>query len=148
MKYTSSILLAFLWMASCTEPQPKTEQPKESAHESHHEHSESIVLNNGSKWKVDEPMMEVILKMEGDVNTFMTSENKDYKAFQVSLQADIDNLTSNCTMKGQAHDELHKWLLPYIDMVELLKNAPNDTDAAAIATQIQDSFKVLHTYFE
>ena len=32
-------------------------------------------------------------------------------------------------MKGKAHDELHKWLLPYIDLVKELSEAKDETEA-------------------
>ena len=47
-------------------------------------------------------------------------------------------------MKGQAHDELHKWLLPYIDLVEAFS-----TDKSADNfTAIQNSFSTFNTYFQ
>lgn len=64
------------------------------------------------------------------------------------LQSNIELLTSNCTMEGQAHDELHKWLLPYIDMVNELSAAKDDTEASKQFVNIQISFTTFNQYFQ
>lgn len=51
-------------------------------------------------------------------------------------------------MKGKAHDELHKWLLPYIDMVQELANAKNKTQAAKQFNKIQTSFITFNQYLQ
>ena len=56
----------------------------------------------------------------------------------------LDLLTSNCTMKGQAHDELHKWLLPYLDLVT---DFSKDKSAEQFA-EIQNAFTTFNQYFE
>jgi hypothetical protein len=47
-------------------------------------------------------------------------------------------------MKGQAHDELHKWLLPYI---ELADDFSKDRSVEQFA-EIQHSFTTFNQYFE
>jgi hypothetical protein len=87
--------------------------PKENAHQ--HSESDSIEFNNGAKWKVVPDMMKHIRNMESDINRFAETKHsdlKDYTQLGASLQKNIDLLTSNCTMEGKAHDELHKWLVP------------------------------------
>lgn len=101
-----------------------------------------IVLNDGAKWTVDPEMMEHIPRMEEKVSSF---EGNDYKELSVSLMEDINLLTSNCTMKGQAHDELHKWLLPYIDLVDELEKTK---DKESQHDRIVSSFETFNEYFE
>lgn len=125
----------------------------ETVNESEHEHAESetIELNNGSKWKVVPEMMQHIKNMESDVNRFAQtkhSELKEYTKLSEELQKNIDLLTSNCTMEGKAHDELHKWLLPYIDLVDKLNKTKNIDEALSIYEEIKSSFKTLNIYFE
>jgi hypothetical protein len=125
----------------------------EAADGSEHKHSEndSIELNNGSKWKVVPEMMKHIKNMESDINSFsetQQTELKDFTQLGLSLQKNIDLLTSNCTMEGKAHDELHKWLLPYIDMVEKLNKSKNSDEALQTFKEIKYSFKIFNLYFE
>lgn len=118
-----------------------------------HEHREgqNIEYNNGAKWKVVPDMMQYIRTMEKDVNKFIETEKNELKGYvqlSTTLQKNIDNLTANCTMQGKAHDELHKWLVPYIDMVDRLGHATTKDEAGEIIEEIKESFKIMNEYFE
>ena len=119
-------------------------------HDEHHhdDESEAIELNNGEKWTVDANMLTHIRTMENDVISFAKVEQKDYKVLSEKLQASSDLLTSHCTMTGQAHDELHKWLLPYMDLVEELSEAINEAEALQQFENIQTSFTTFNQYFQ
>ena len=75
-------------------------------------------------------------------------ELNDFNKLGASLQKNIDLLTSNCTMEGKAHDELHKWLLPYIDMVDKLNKSKNNDEALHTFQEIGASYKTFNIYFE
>jgi hypothetical protein len=119
-------------------------------HDEHHhdDESEAIELNNGEKWTVDANMLTHIRTMENDVVSYAKVEQKDYKSLSEKLQSTIDLLTSNCTMKGKAHDELHNWLLPYIDFVKELSEAINEAEALQQFENIQTSFTTFNQYFQ
>ena len=125
----------------------QTEVAEQNEHH-HDDESEAIELNSGEKWKVDTDMLTHIRDMEKDVVLFAKSEKKDSKLLGVKLQANVDLLTSNCTMKGKAHDELHKWLLPYIDLVKELSEAKDETEALKQYENIKNSFKTFNQYFQ
>ena len=114
----------------------------------HNTETQIIELNNGEKWKVDDNMLVHIRNMENDVHAFTTTEQKNYGLLADKLQKNIDLLTSDCTMKGKAHDELHKWLLPYIDLVKELSENEDQTEAAKQFENIQTSFKTFNQYFQ
>ncbi len=109
---------------------------------------DSIELNNGEKWNVDSNMIIHIRNMENEVYVFSKSNTRDYTSLSKKLQTNIDILTSNCTMKGQAHDELHKWLLPYIDLVTELSEAKENTIAQKSFQEIKNSFIIFNQYFK
>lgn len=122
---------------------------KEIEHQ--HSESDSIELNNGAKWKVVSEMMAHIRNMESDINRFAETKHtelKDFKQLGASLQKNIDLLTSSCTMVGKAHDELHKWLLPYIDMVDNLNKSKNSDESLRTLEEIRSSYKTFNIYFE
>lgn len=104
-----------------------------------------ISLNNGMKLKVDTNMMIHIQHMEEDIALFEKSASNNYGLLAHSLQNHLDKLTSNCTMKGNAHDELHKWLLPYMEEVEKLKEQSPTHNQFNI---IKAYFVSFHQYFE
>lgn len=129
----------------------ETKQPGEvTTHEEHHHEADtdSIILNKGEKWKVDEKMMTYIRSMESDVAGFSKAKPEDYKALAEKLKKNIDLLTSNCTMEGEAHDELHKWLLPFIELVDEFSKAANGNEAEEKFRHIKHSFETFNMYFQ
>jgi hypothetical protein len=131
---------------SNTKPLPSSKEI-----EQHHSESDSIELNIGAKWKVVSEMMAHIRNMESDINRFSETKHtelKDFTLLGANLQKNIDLLTSNCTMEGKAHDELHKWLLPYIELVDSLNKSKNIDDASQTFEKIKSSYKTFNIYFE
>ncbi len=114
----------------------------------HHHNDEPIALNNGNKWKVDENMMTHIRNMEKDINTLDLRGAMEYAELAGKLEHNIELLTSNCTMEGQAHDELHKWLLPFIDLSSEFSECKTVEKYAEIFQKIKSSFIIFNTYFE
>lgn len=145
-----SVISLFLFSCGNTSNEKSKEETETVTHEEHQHNAEiqTIELNNGEKWKVDANMITHIRNMENDVNSFAKIEQKDYKSLSEKLQSNIDLLTSNCTMKGKAHDELHKWLLPYIDLVKELSEAKDETEASKQFKNIQTSFTTFNRYFQ
>jgi hypothetical protein len=150
-KITLSIALISLFLFSCsnTSNEKSKQQTEAVTHEEHQNNVEvqTIELNNGEKWKVDANMIPHIRNMENDVISFAKVKQKDYKNLAKKLQSNIDLLTSNCTMKGKAHDELHKWLLPYIDLVKELSEAKDQTKEEKQFQKIENSFITFNQYF-
>lgn len=158
MKRVTFLLLTVftVYSVSCTDPpggDPADKNLNKSntdtiAQNHSHEDGERIVLNDGKKWAVDPPMMVHLRNMENEVNAFSEKNSTDYSALALSLEKHINLLTSNCTMKGQAHDELHKWLLPFIDLTEAFGEAATQEEAAALFAEIETAFTTFNVYFE
>lgn len=114
--------------------------------EDHHNHeSEAIMLNDGEKWKVVENMSVYIRNMEKAVNEF---KGDNYPALAKTIDENIRALTENCTMEGQAHDELHKWLLPFIELSEEFDVATEKENQEKIYQEFKKMFVEYNTYFE
>lgn len=125
----------------------QTETVTNETHQ-HENETQAIELNHGEKWYIDTNMMTHIRAMEGDALAFSMNPQKDYKSLAEKLQKNIDLLTSNCTMTGKPHDELHKWLLPYIDLVTELSDAKDETESAKHFDNILTSFTTFNNYFQ
>ena len=145
-----SVISLFLFSCGNTSNEKSKEQTETVTHEEHQHNAEiqTIELNNGEKWKVDANMITHIRNMKNDVISFAKVEQKDYKSLSEKLQSNIDLLTSNCTMKGKAHDELHKWLLPYMDLVKQLSEAKDEREETKQFENIQTSFTTFNQYFQ
>lgn len=140
----TTILLSIFFLFSCKDKINKntTETTETEIHE--HSADESIQFNDGKKWKVDDNMLVHIRDMENEIASFEKEKPENYQTLAVDLKKNLDLLTSNCTMKGQAHDELHKWLLPFIDLIDEFSK---DKSAEQFA-EIQHAFTTFNTYFE
>ena len=135
-------VVLLLFSCNTKSKEEKTTEIKMEEHQ--HSDSEAIQLNEGKKWKVDDNMMLHIRNMEKDVMNFNSENNKNYPLLANKLKSNIDLLTSNCTMKGEAHDELHKWLVPYIELVDKFSKEKSKNQFI----EIQESFKTFNQYFQ
>jgi len=150
MKKISILPLAFLLLIACNQEQSEENHEQETAtqEENYHHSDESIVLDNGKKWKVVETMLVYIRNMENAVNNFEGKESADYTALAKTIDENIRTLTENCTMTGQAHDELHKWLVPFIELSEQFDAATELTEQEKIYQEFKNAFVEFNTYFE
>lgn len=149
MKYIPVLVIISMFWIGCENSSKKNSSKAEQTHSEEHEgHSEAIALNNGKKWKVDEHMLVCIRRMESEAKISDKDGKQNHKALSDSLTKNIELLTSNCTMKGQAHDELHKWLLPFIEQVESFSKTAEKTDSNQAVKEFQASFEVFNKYFE
>ncbi|OFY91657.1 MAG: hypothetical protein A3K10_10970 [Bacteroidetes bacterium RIFCSPLOWO2_12_FULL_31_6] len=116
-----------------------------------HDEVEAIVLDNGKKWVVVPEMMAFIKNIESAVVDFSKNENPSLEEYQIlskGIAKNLEELTSNCTMTGQAHDELHKWLVPFLDLSAEFSETTNVKDAEIAYKKIEESFKEFVVYFE
>ena len=111
-------------------------------------HDYGIELDNGQKWKVNPEMMPPIQASIQAIKAFEGQELNSYKELAKILGDNNQTLISSCTMTGKSHDELHKWLHPYIGMVDELANAKDQKDAASVFKNIKGSFDLFDQYFE
>lgn len=108
----------------------------------------NIELVNNEKWDVNKEMMAHIKNMESEIEAVSDQSNPNYEQLASKLDENIGLLTSNCTMTGKAHDELHKWLLPFIDLVKELNAADSKEKQEKSFEAIQESMNEFNTYFK
>lgn len=150
-KVISICVVISLLSVRCTSSSKESVKEEPNTHqqvEAHHHSSDEIELNNGEKWVVVPEMMECLKVMENEINTFSDGESNDYKQLSDNLLLNIDKLTSNCTMEGKAHDELHKWLLPYIELVNETVEKEQLEEQEEMLLQLKSSFKIFNQYFQ
>lgn len=139
------VLFAFgLVLFSCNTKSKEEKTNEMNTVEHQHSENEAIQLNDGEKWEVDDNMMRHIRNMEKDVVNSDKENSANYSLLAEKLKANIELLTSNCTMKGKAHDELHKWLVPFIELVD----AFSKDKSANQLTEMKHSFLTFNQYFQ
>lgn len=149
MKKLVLLALASIMVWSCNNPD-KTPAEQHTTVQEPHQHDENVLAietNNGGKWLVNEEMKPYVNKGEELVDTYLQSNQTDYKALAKQLKIENDQLVKSCTMKGKDHDELHKWLRPHLTIVDELEKQTDPTKANETVAQLQDSYQLYHQYF-
>ena len=150
-----STLGCFLFF-SC-ESQNETEKVSEdnveaTVHEEdneHHAHEhETLKLNDGEKWVINEEMKPNVAAQEESIENYKTSKSTDYKALADQLVKQNSSLINSCTMDGESHDELHNWLHPHMELLEELSQAESEEQAEEVIPKLEASFESFHKYFQ
>lgn len=106
-----------------------------------------LVLNEGEKWMVNPEMMQHVKNMEADIESYASKSPSTYAELGEKLNTHIRALTSSCTMKGKSHDELHKWLLPFINLKKDFLKSTSEKEYQTNYQKIVESMQVFHQYF-
>lgn len=109
-----------------------------------HEHQDVVKLNNGKKWKANPETTEGIKKMQALVKTQLESGKNDALKLQQSLEKEFKTIFQKCTMTGEAHDQLHNYLIPLKDKIKKLDADTPNAELQELMAYL-DSYR---TYFE
>ena len=90
----------------------------EPKHEEHAESEYTLDLNNGNLWSANIETTEGIGKMIGLVDSFSDTESVEaYSKLSKDLNTTLNTILKECTMEGEAHDNLHTYLFPMFEMI-------------------------------
>lgn len=142
MKAILTSIILLLLITSCTNQSDSKENSQIE------KNTYNIELVNNEKWEVNKEMMVHIKNMESNIEDVSNQSSPNYEELGSKLDENIGLLTSNCTMTGKAHDELHKWLLPFIDLVKELNAADSKEKQEKSFEAIQESMNEFNTYFK
>ncbi|HEY9169760.1 MAG TPA: hypothetical protein VIN72_09755 [Lutibacter sp.] len=119
-------ILATVLVISCNNDKNKKQEiskPAQTEEETHN--NEGVLkLNNGDLWMANIETTEGIQQMTQLIADFTEYESMDaYPVLKANLEAEFGTIISKCSMTGEAHDQLHNYLLP---MKPLFKNLAGD----------------------
>ena len=127
------LIISFVSIISCKEKSEKDQIPIEvqqettdvtETKESHENIDGTVSLNNGELWLANPETTEGIQKMKKRMALFNNSENlKAYVILKTGLEEDFTELFEKCTMKGEAHNQLHNYLFPFLDLFDSLETS-------------------------
>jgi len=118
-----------------------------SNHPAHANHA-SLELNDGKKWVVVKPMMAHIRNLEKAVQDFDSTPGRDHAILAAEIEDNLGRLVTNCTMEGKAHDELHKWLMPFLGLSAVYSEATDPQVQQQKLFEIKQALLVFNEYFE
>lgn len=128
---------------SCSS-EKKQEKPEETAKD----RTEKEITSKEGKWKINDTLVMHVKKMESTVTSFHEKELEKYHILSDTLTAQINAMVNSCRMKGPGHDELHRWLHPFMKMKNKLGETSNLDTAIDIHQQMKLAFVEFRKKFE
>ena len=109
--------------------------------------ADAPALDHGQKWAVNSEMKPYVENGRQLVNEYPTDGSGDHAALAAKLMEQNELLIKSCTMKGESHDQLHKWLHPHLELTKELETA-SATEAGEIVQSLRESYALYGQYFE
>ncbi len=140
---TTALIVTIGFAFSCNNPKNEIQAPEQIekvAHTDSHQHTESgISLDDGKRWIANPETTKGIHNMRLKMRSF--SQKQDLAAYAVlnkKLQAEFTMVFQKCTMTGEAHNQLHNFLIPINTLFETLSSDD--------LKQCQDTFEELNRH--
>lgn len=87
-----------------------------------------VELNEGEKWEANRETTQGIENMENILNQFdKDSDIQAYNSLAKELASEFTMIFKKCTMKGEAHNQLHNYLIPLKDYMKGLGSDQQQT---------------------
>lgn len=145
---------SFLLIASALLQQGCGQQAQDAAAPDEHTHSAqestppattdtlpSVTLDNGQRWKANPETTTGIANMASILGAYDPASG-DPKALKAALEEEFGLIFERCTMTGEAHEQLHNYLLP-------IHHQLRDFEATEAQRQaLGDHLAAYGTYFE
>ena len=114
------------------------------------EEGDLLQFNNGKKWLANPETSEGMLMMQIVLKVFYetSEENRNYAELTGELQYQCNYIIENCSMKGEAHDQLHKVLHPILENISSAQNAGSYEEADANLKKVNELIDQYLRYFE
>ncbi|MDC1265540.1 hypothetical protein N8009_01965 [Flavobacteriaceae bacterium] len=137
-----TLILAIAFVSSCRK------DAKQKTDELNLSEQNGIALNDGNRWIANPETTEGIKNIMKIMNTFNEKEDiNSYATLTESLKSEFSMVFEKCTMKGEAHNQLHNFLIPINDLFEPL--ASSDLKKCQESyDKLNSHLKVYQTYFK
>ena len=145
MRFLILISIIAISVLSCKKDQKSNEG---QIVESHEPTEELVSLDNGNLWKANIETTIGINKMIKRMGSFSKGDDiNSYSSLKDSLESDFTMIFQRCTMKGQAHNQLHNFLKPMVILFEGLESEDLVTCKSSF-NELEQHLKLYENYFE
>lgn len=113
--------------------------------------SEKLMLNNGAKWKADNPTNSNVADLQKIANDFKAKPNptsEDYQELNGMLGRGLNKMIQECKMEGPDHDALHLWLEPVLKQNAQLKDLTTSAKSKIVFDSLDHRLNIYHDYFQ
>lgn len=141
------VIMIAVVFAACSGAIQQERGKTENAAENKTDKAATVQLNNGLKWKADSVTKGHVITMVHLLADSIYSNPVNTKQLTGKLQANIDGLVKDCSMKGAEHEALHVWMEQILhDVKELRENETDEYDKTfrALKTHVVS----FYDYFE
>ncbi len=153
MKFKFQVLIIisiFVTTIACENAKKKNQESitKTESKEATNKSENKVDLDNGKRWIANQETTKGINNMIQLMNSFTDHENIDsYKALVDSLNSEFNIILKKCTMKGEAHNQLHNYLIPMKEKFKKLSS--NDLNESKNAVEdFKIHLSLYKDYFE
>jgi len=113
------------------------------------EKSTKLSLKNGAKWKANEATTQGITNMQEIINNNISdSKFSSLTKKGELLEEEMKVIFEKCDMTGEAHDQLHNFLLPLVKKFRALKDASNLDEFYLMEQEVKNYLETYTDYFE
>lgn len=114
---------------------------QDAGHEEHHANTEETLhLNNGKKWIVNDATEVGMKNMQAILINFAEKKSTDFAKLGEALGKETETLINKCDMTGPDHDQLHIVLHPMLSAIGGIKKG-NTADVLKLSNLLGDYFK-------
>lgn len=100
------------------------------------------------KWPIPAAMMAHLTSLEKDINAFSSIAAEDHANLAKRIDKQTDELISSCTMDGEAHNALHEWLMPFLELAQQHAESADPAIQQEKVLEMRRAFTAFHKRFE
>jgi hypothetical protein len=107
-----------------------------------------VELNQGKRWEANTETTKGIANMKRMADQMRKNpEVKDYHILAKELEKEFSDIFKKCTMKGEAHNQLHNYLVPLKSYIMGLQSDEELVRQESYKS-IQEHLKAYNNYFQ
>ena len=107
-----------------------------------------LSLNNGEKWEANPETAQGIRQMQKILDAYPESSEMNTKQLLDTLNSVKKQIFAQCTMKGEAHNNLHAYLIPLIKKINALKTVKNPQEEEQAIARLKEHLALYDRYFK
>jgi len=117
-------------------------------YQNYFESKQELILDGSKKWEAN-------IETTTGINNMLSIVSEEVEQGRVSyyaamgerLNLELKTIFSSCTMKGEAHEQLHLFIMPLVDLCEQLEMVEKEDDALILQRDILKQLNLYNTYF-
>ncbi len=152
IKILTLITLVGILAFSCDDPVRVEHKTAEQDHSKHQEHEVKEVtgleLNEGEKWEANRETHEGMHKIKTIIEASTPATLDDFYKMRVECNNQTSYIINNCSMTGEAHNQLHFVLHPILDNIKELKEAESITQGEKAYKTLSKNIADYFTFFK